>query len=640
MDKLKMHTPNLAYENFKKLSSMFPNAVTETTNENGDIVRAIDIDILQQEISGTVIAGGVERYQFTWPDKKKSVVLSNQPINRTLRLERKKSVGRDGSPESIDTENIYIEGDNLDALKLLQETYLGKIKMIYIDPPYNTGNDFIYEDNFAQSSSEYFANSSQLDEAGNRLVQNSESNGRFHTDWLNMIYPRLRLAKDLLSDDGVIFISIDENECDKMKHICDEIFGCQNYRNQLLVRRRIKSLNIQFADRGLNSFNVAFEYVLVYSKSQSFLFNPLRVDKEYKPEKGSWNVFWSNADRPTMRYEVLGFTPETGQWRWQKDLAEDAVKNYIIYENEFSGKMSLEDYWKSTGRTKRFIRRIPNGTGKNGGVQCWVPPSDDSLRTSNWTDIEVTQIAKDYDMPFDNPKNVNLIKTLVSSVRGDDFIVLDFFSGSGTTADAVLRLNSEDQGNRKWILVQIPEPIDQTRSDGCYKNICDIGEERICRAGKKIKEEHPDTNIDIGFRAFKVDSSNMKDVYYKPGDYSQERMELFATNIKEDRTPEDLLFQVMLDLGVELSSTIEEQEINGKKVFVVGGEYTDLNDTVHTHLIACFDDNIEDDTVKSIAEKHPAYAVFRDSCMANDSVVTNFEQIFETYSPKTVRKVL
>lgn len=638
MDKLKMHTPNLADENFTKLSSMFPNAVTETMNEDGDVVRAIDVDVLQQEISGIVIAGGVERYQFTWPDKKKSVVLANQPINKTLRLCKEKSVGCDSTMGNIDTENIYIEGDNLDALKLLQETYLGKVKMIYIDPPYNTGNDFIYVDDFSQSHKEYFTNSGQTDYEGNRLVQNSDSNGRFHTDWLNMIYPRLRLAKDLLSDDGVIFISIDENECDKMKLMCDEIFGCKNYRNQLLVRRRIKSLNVQFADKGLNSFNVAFEYVLVYSKSQDFLFNPLRVNKEYKPEKGSWNVFWSNADRPTMRYDVLGFTPKTGQWRWQKDLAEEAVKNYIVYEKEFSEKMTLEDYWISTGKNKRFIRRISNGTGKNGGVQCWVPPSDDSLRTSNWTDIEVTQIAKGFDLPFDNPKNVNLIKTLVSSVRGNDFIVLDFFSGSGTTADAVLRLNAEDHGKRKWILVQIPEPISLTRANACYKNICDVGEERIRMAGNQIKEEHPST--DVGFRVFKIDSSNMYDVYYKPDDYTQEQMDLFACNIKEDRTPEDLLFQVMIDLGVELSSKIEEQNIYGKKVFVVGGGYTDRNSVIHTHLIACFDDKINDDTVKAIAEKHPAYAVFRDSGMENDSVATNFDQIFETYSPETVRKVL
>ena len=638
MDKLKMHTPNLADENFKKLSAMFPNAVTETINENGEIVRAIDADVLRQEISASVVEGKQERYQFTWPDKKKSVVLANQPINKTLRLDREKSVGRDGTPGSIDTENIYIEGDNLDALKLLQETYLGKVKMIYIDPPYNTGNDFIYEDDFSQSTEGYLDNSGQSDEEGNRLVANLESNGRFHTDWLNMIYPRLKIAKDLLAEDGAIFISIDENEADKMKHLCDEVFGSANYRNQLLVRRRIKSLNVQFAENGLNSFNVAFEYVLVYSKSSAFLFNPLRMEKEYKPEKGSWNVFWSNADRPTMRYEILGFTPLTGQWRWQKELAYEAVNNYRIYEENYSDKISLEDYWRKTGKKLKFIRRIPDGFGKNGGVQCWIAPSDTSLRTSNWTDIEVTQIAKEYDLPFDNPKNVNMIKTLISSIKGKDFLVLDFFSGSGTTADAVFRLNEEDGGCRRCIMVQIPQTI-ESQNDKC-KNLCDIGEERIRRAGKKIREEHPDTNIDIGFRVFKVDSSNMKDVYYKPDGYDQGQIDLFADNIKEDRTPEDLLFQVMLDLGISLSSKIEESVINDKKVFVVGGEYTTLDGSSRTHLLACFDKDITDDTVKAIAEKHPSYAVFRDSCMANDSVATNFEQIFETYSPDTVRKVL
>lgn len=633
MDKLKMHTPNLVDGNIAKIAALFPNAVTEV-RENGETKLAIDFDVLRQELSEDVVEGAQERYQFTWPDKKKSVVLANQPIAKTLRLDREKSIGRDGTPGGINSENIYIEGDNLDALKLLQETYLGKIKLIYIDPPYNTGNDFIYDDDFSQDTTEYLADSGQFDDAGNRLVQNTESNGRFHTDWLNMIYPRLRIAKDLLTDDGVIFISIDENESDKMKHICDEIFGRQNYRNQLLVRRRIKSLNVQFADNGLNSFNVGFEYVLVYSKSSAFLFNPIRMEKEDKPEKGTWNVFWSNADRPTMRYEVLGFTPTTGQWRWQKELADEAVENYRKYEAEYADKMTLEDYWRQNGSNMRFIRRIPNGTGKNGGVQCWIAPSDTSLRTSNWTDIEVTQIAKDYDLPFDNPKNVNMIKTIVSSVMGDDFTVLDFFSGSGTTADAVFRLNAEDGGNRKCIMVQIPQSMESgsvAQTSG-FETICDIGEERIRRAGRRIKEESPLTagDLDIGFRVFKVDTTNMEDVYYKPADYNQGQMELFASNIKADRTPEDLLFQVMLDLGILLSSKIEETEIAGKKVFSVADGY----------LIACFDSDVTEETVKEIAKRHPFYAVFRDSGMATDSVATNFEQIFETYSPKTQRKVL
>lgn len=624
MDKLKMQTANKADENFKKLAEMFPNAVTETIDENGEVVRAIDKDVLMQEISCKVVDGNEERYQFTWPDKKKSVLLANAPINKTLRPCREESVDFDN------TENLYIEGDNLEVLKLLQETYLGKIKMIYIDPPYNTGNDFVYEDDFAQSTEDYLENSGQFDEDGNRLVKNLDSNGRFHTDWLNMIYPRLKLAKDLLTDDGVIFISIDENEADKLKHLCDEVFGKDNYRNQLLVRRRIKSLNVQFADSGLNSFNVGFEYVYVYSKSSTFLFNPLRMKKSDVPEKGTWNVFWSNADRPTMRYEILGFTPTTGQWRWQKDLVDEAVENYRVYEEQYSSKISLEEYWRNTGEKLRFVRRIKDGTGKNGGVQYWVGPRDTSLRTSNWTDIEVSQISKDYDLPFENPKNVNLVKTIISSVPDNDFIVLDFFAGTSTTADAVMRLNAEDNGTRKFIMVQVPQELEKPTKQ--FKTISDVGMERIRQAGVKVKHDtgflaH---NSDVGFRVLKCDTSNMKDVYYNPSEYEQSLFSRLEDNIKEDRTPEDLLFQVMLDLGVLLSSKIEETTIAGKRVFNVEDNY----------LIACFDDNVTEEVITEIAKQKPYYFVMRDSSMANDSVATNFEQIFATYSPDTVRKVL
>lgn len=634
MDKLKMHTPNKADENFHKLAALFPNAVTETINENGEVVRAIDKDVLMQEISTTVVDGKDERYQFTWPDKKKSVLLANAPISKTLRPCREESMGKDGIPGGFDSENLYIEGDNLEVLKLLQETYLGKVKMIYIDPPYNTGNDFVYEDDFAQSTDEYLANSGQFDEEGNRLVTNTESNGRFHTDWLNMIYPRLKLAKDLLAEDGVIFISIDENEAEKIKYLCDEIFGRDNYRNQLLVRRRIKSLNVQFADKGLNSFNVGFEYVYVYSKTSGFLFNPLRMKKTDIPEKGTWNVFWSNADRPTMRYEVLGFTPTTGQWRWQKELAEEAIANYKLYKEQFASKMSIEDYWRMTGEKLRFVRRIPDGTGKNGGVQYWVAPKDTSLRTSNWTDIEVSQIAKDYDLPFENPKNVELIKTIITSVPGDDFTVLDFFAGSSTTADAIIHLNSEDGGKRKFIMVQLPEKTDEKSEaykEG-YKNICEIGKERIRRAGAKIKEENPmgTMELDVGFRVLKCDTSNMKDVYYTPDEFDISMFDLLAENIKEDRSPEDLLFQVMLDLGVLLSSKIEETVIAGKKVFKVEDNF----------LVACFDRDVTNEIIEAIAKQKPVYFVMRDSSLANDSVATNFDQIFATYSPETIRKVL
>ena len=574
--------------------------------------------------------------------------------------------------ESVDfdtTENLYIEGDNLEVLKLLQETYLGKIKMIYIDPPYNTGNDFVYEDDFAQSTDEYLANSGQFDEDGNRMVQNTESKGRFHTDWLNMIYPRLKLAKDLLSDDGVIFISIDDNERENIKKICDEVFGADNFRNTILTRRRIKSLNSQFADNGLYSMNVGFEYVLVYSKSSQFLMNAIRMKKENAPSKGRWDVFWSNADRPTMRYDVLGFTPTTGQWRNSKEKADIAVANYQKYQAEFESRMTIEEYYQKTGISD-FIRRIPNGTGKNGGVQHWVAPSDTMLRTSNWTDIEVSQIGKEIDLPFDNPKSKFLIMELIKLVNmGPDDIVLDFFSGSATTAHAVMQLNAKDGGHRKFIMVQLPEVTDEKSEayKAGYKNICEIGKERIRRAGKKIQEkrleaialskhewdqttfyaehkeecdrlghlpdeyfakEHPP--IDTGFRVLKCDTSNMKEVYYNPAEYEASLFSRLEDNIKEDRTPEDLLFQVMLDLGVLLSGKIEETTIAGKKVFNVEDNY----------LIACFDSNVTEETIKAIAKQKPYYFVMRDSSMANDSVATNFDQIFATYSPDTVRKVL
>ena len=440
MNKLKMQTPNIANENYEKLAALFPNAVTETIDENGDVVRAIDKDVLMQEISCKVVEGKEERYRFTWPDKKKAVLLANSPINMTLRPCREESVDFDN------TENLYIEGDNLVVLKLLRETYLGKVKMIYIDPPYNTGNDFVYNDDFAESADEYLDRSGQFDEDGNRLVQNTESNGRFHTDWLNMIYPRLKVAKDLLADDGVIFISIDDNEVENIKRICNEIFGVDSFRNTILTRRRIKSLNSQFADNGLYSLNVGFEYVLIYAKPD-FLMKPLRMKKQSNVEKGRWDVFWSNADRPTMRYDILGFTPTSGQWRNSKEKAQMAIDNYKKYQEEFEATMTLEEYYKKTG-IKDFIRRIPNATGKNGGVQHWVAPSDTSLRTSNWTDIEVTQIGKEIDVSFENPKSKMLIMELIKLTEfSKTDIILDFFSGSATTAHAVMQLNVEENGN-------------------------------------------------------------------------------------------------------------------------------------------------------------------------------------------------
>lgn len=633
MENLKMHTPDLAYENFKKLSALFPNAVTETKDENGNVVRAIDTDVLRQEISATVVEGPQERYQFTWPDKKKSVVLANQPIAKTLRLNREKSVGKDGTPGNIDTENIYIEGDNLDALKLLQETYLGKVKMIYIDPPYNTGNDFIYEDDFSQNADEYLGNSGQFDEEGNKLVQNTESNGRFHTDWLNMLYPRLRFAKDLLSDDGVIFISIDDNEQENLKKICDELFGSNNFITQIAWEK------VHTRKNSAINFSSSHEYILCYAKIKrnysgdtvGFKRNLLprdNTDAYSNPDndpKGPWKTdpitahnYYAADYTITKPNGIVIKRPQDRYWAYSEDSIKKMIKeNAIIWGDGDSMPM-----------VKRYLCDVQDGL---------VPITlffREFAGDSSQAKKQIDSLFNECKGIFDYTKPVKLILRLLQIGSNSGDIILDFFSGSATTAHAVMQLNAEDGGHRKFIMVQLPEQTDvksEAYKSG-YKTICEIGEERIRRAGKKIKEESPltTTDLDIGFRVFKVDSSNMEDVYYRPADYNQGQMELFADNIKTDRTPEDLLFQVMLDLGILLSSDIQETEIVGKKVFSVADGY----------LIACFDKDVTEETVKAIAQKQPVYAVFRDGSMASDSVATNFEQIFETYSPRTQRKVL
>ncbi len=490
MNKMKFETPDLTSENIEKIAALFPNCITEmldeerSTPEKKVYKRAVNFELLKQMLSPDVVDGD-EAYEFTWVGKKAAIVEANKPIRKTLRPCVAESKDWDN------TENLYIEGDNLEALKLLQESYLGKVKMIYIDPPYNTGNDFIYADDFKMESEEWKVESGEWSEEGDRLFKNTDTNGRFHSDWCSMIYSRLLLARNLLKDDGAICISIDSGELTSLKEMCDEVFGASNYRNTILTRRRIKSLNSQFADNGLYSLNVGFEYVLIYAKSPAFLMKAIRMKKENAPAKGRWDVFWSNADRPTMRYDILGFTPETGQWRNSEDRAKIAVANYQKYQQEYEGKISLEEYAEKTGITD-FIRRIPNGTGKNGGVQHWVTPSDTMLRTSNWTDIEVSQIGKEIDLPFDNPKSKQLMMELVKlcDCAASD-LILDFFSGSATTAHAVMQLNAEDGGHRKFIMVQLPEKCDEKSEayKAGYKNICEIGKERIRRAGEKILKE-------------------------------------------------------------------------------------------------------------------------------------------------------
>lgn len=629
MDELKMHTPNRADENFKKLAALFPNAVTETINENGEVVRAIDKDILMQEISCTVVDGNEERYQFTWPDKKKSVLLANAPISKTLRPCREESVGKDGTPGGFDSENLYIEGDNLEVLKLLQETYLGKVKMIYIDPPYNTGNDFVYEDDFAQNTQEYMENSGQFDEEGNRLVVNTESNGRFHTDWLNLIYPRLRLAKNLLDENGIIFISIDDHEQHNMRKICDEVFGSENFVGQFIWQRRTSPDMRKLV-------STAHDYIVAYAKNTDNL--TTTINKVRLTEKDAQNYSnpdndprgpWASSDftaqgyRPNQMYEIV--TPGGARYTPPKGRCWKNVESEFLKQVE-EGRMWFGKDGMGIPRRKTYLSERE---GKN--VWTWWPNSE--VGHSQEATQEVKSLF-DGHAYFDYPKPIRLLMKLVQIGSHEDSIVLDFFSGSATTAHAVMKLNAEDGGNRKFIMVQIPEETDEKGEayKAGYKNICEIGKERIRRAGKKIKEDSPLTtqDLDIGFRVLKCDTSNMKDVYYSSADYEADLFDFMTDNIKEDRTPEDLLFQVMLDLGIELSSKIEETVIADKKVFDVADGF----------LIACFDADVNDETIKAIAQKQPYYFVMRDSSLANDSVAANFEQIFAAYSPDTVRKVL
>lgn len=659
MDKLKLQTPNKADENFKKLSALFPNAVTETINENGELVRAIDKDILMQEINTSVVEGKEERYQFTWPDKKKSILLANSPISKTLRPCREESVDFDN------TENLYIEGDNLEVLKLLQETYLGKIKMIYIDPPYNTGNDFVYNDDFSESSEEYLDRSGQFDDEGNRLVQNTESNGRFHTDWLNMIYPRLKLAKDLLSEDGVIFISIDDNEQENLKKICDEVFGEIDFVAELVWEKKKKG---SFLSKAITNVK---EYVLVYAKNISLfegLIGEINTDTETYPcinaaNKRELRIIPSGIE---SKYKEKNFFLPKGTEISDTTMSIALHSDLRITNNVLSEDLVLEGNWRYSQAAMQeyakknelyltrdlYLRRIVNDTrfktlkdilprvGENPDIAYKDNFDLKNLSSSGWGSNEDAdeelRLLFGVQKLIDYPKPLRLIAKLLIAYRNTkDSIILDFFSGSATTAHAVMQLNAEDGGNRKFIMVQLPEKTDEKSEahKAGFKNICEIGKERIRRAGAKIKEENPLTaqSLDIGFRVLKCDTTNMKDVYYSPAEFTVQTLDGMEDNIKEDRTEEDLLFQVMLDLGVLLSSKIEEKIIGGKRVFVVGDE---------NYLVACFDENITEETVNEIAKMMPYYFVMRDSSMASDSVAANFEQIFEAYSATTVRKVL
>lgn len=643
---------------------------------SGGVVRAIDKDVLMQEISCKVVDGNEERYQFTWPDKKKSVLLANAPINKTLRPCREESVDFDN------TKNLYIEGDNLEVLKLLQETYLGKIKMIYIDPPYNTGNDFIYEDDFTQRTDEYLENSGQFDEVGNRLVINTENNGRFHTDWLNMMYPRLKIAKDFLTDDGVIFVHIDDNEVENLGKLCNDVFGEDNFINIVTVKTKIGGVSGSSEGKSLKDVT---EFIWIYAKNKSELllnsvYNNIPLFdriQSYIDEGKSWKytsiikklegkVLIKRDEKHNMNLygystfetqSISSFAKEnnlTEQDVYNKYAdkifrttnAQSSVRQTVIREtNGFNYPVYGCEYVPIKGKNEGKTIEVLYKTGSTDDQRNMIMFLSDVVKnidgvyyyldkvTSLWDDIDYNNLTKEGNIEFANGKKpIKLLQRIISLASEKDSLILDFFSGSASTAHAVIQQNVEDNGNRHFIMVQISEEIPEkfdARKDGS-QIICEIGKERIRRAAKKIAEENPEIKFDGGFRVLKCDSSNMKDVYYNPSDYESSLFSSLEDNIKEDRTPEDLLFQVMLDLGILLSSKIEKTTIAGKKVFSVENNY----------LIACFDDNVTEKVITEIAKQKPYYFVMRDSSMANDSVATNFEQIFAIYSPDTVRKVL
>ena len=612
MDKLRMQSSNGVEDNITKIAQLFPDCVTETVDErSGQPKHLIDFEKLKQNLSDSVMSERAERYQFTWPDKSKAILLANSPVNATLRPCREDSVDFDN------TQNLYIEGDNLDVLKCLKETYLHKVKMIYIDPPYNTGNDFVYEDDFAQSSEEYLANSGQFDEQGNRMFTNAESNGRFHTDWLNMIYPRLKVARDLLTDDGAIFISIGDDEGDNLQKVCDEIFGEKNFIADICHKHRASVSNDRIISENHN-------HLLFYCKKVATLFSkhkligedPVLEGFNLEDERGKYKLTPvdgpGGAKKGNPHYEFLGVT---GYWRYSKETMQAKYDQGLIVRttNGLQQKYYLEQ--------AKLSRRT---------VTTWW---DDNFLTSSATKQLIDLMGT---KTFDNPKNVNLLLRCLKMITkfDKDSLILDFFSGSATTAHAVMQLNSEDGGNRKFIMVQLPEKTDEKSEafKAGYKNICEIGKERIRRAGKKIKEESPLTtqDLDTGFRVLKLDSTNMQDIYYSPKDISQADLFSQVDNVKPDRTGEDLLFQVMLELGATLDSKIETTTVAGKTIYNVAEGY----------LVACFDPDVTDDVVKAIAQMQPAYAVLRDTSMKDDSTATNFEQIFKTYSPDTVTKIL
>ena len=657
MDKLKMHSVDKTQENIGQIRALFPNCVTEARNGRGETTLAVDFDMLRQELSDVVVDGPKERYQFTWPDKRRSVLEANAPIAKTLRPCRGESVGFDT------TENLYIEGDNLDVLKLLQEAYLGGVRMIYIDPPYNTGKDFVYHDDFSQSVGEYMTRSGDYDEEGGRLVQNLESNGRFHTDWLNMMYPRLKAAKSLLSEEGVILINIDENEVVNLQKLCAEIYGPQNDLGTIVWDKR----NPKGDARGVSQQH---EYIIIYAKNKDRFFSSCSMRRPKANAQAILKKAAALFSKRSSDYALDDINRDFASWMSrQRDFsAGEQAYNKIDENGDVYRPVSMawpnrkkapDDYfvplihpvtkkpcpvpsmgWRNPSRTMLDLQE--KGRILFGADETTQPNRKYLLKENLYENIPSllynggsdTDLLKSMGIPFDTPKMVSICKEHISSFTSMDDTVLDFFSGSATTAHAVMRLNAEDGGHRKFIMVQIPEETGEKSEayKAGYRNICEIGKERIRRAGAKIKEENPLTtqNLDVGFRVLKVDSTNMRDVYYNPAAIRQSDLLALTDNIKPDRTAEDLLFQIMLDLGVPLSSKIDRTTIGGKTVYSVADD----------HLLACFDDGVTDEVITGIAKRKPNYFVMRDSALSGDAAAANFEQIFQTYSPATERKVL
>ena len=623
MDKLKMQTADGVQDNISRIAELFPECITEVSNQMGGVKRAVDFDKLRQLLSSDIVEGNEERYQFTWPDKRKAILAANAPINATLRPCPEESVNFDT------TQNLYIEGDNLDVLKCLKETYLHKVKMIYIDPPYNTGNDFVYEDDFAESAAEYLANSGQFDEQGNRLVTNTESNGRFHTDWLNMIYPRLKVARDLLTEDGVIFISIDDNEVENLRKVCDEIFGESNFIATLVWERAYSPKN------DAKYISNSHDYVLMYAKSAaSFIIGRLERTAEanarYSNPDNDPRGVWKPSDMSVKTYNAecdYSITTPSG-----RVVEPPAGRCWSLSRNAFRERLQDNRIWfgsdgSSVPCIKRFITEL-----KHDGMAPTSILFYKDVGHSQEGAQEVVSLFGDKGV-FDGPKPVRLLERLITLANlKEDSIVLDFFSGSATTAHAVMKKNAEKEKHCRFIMVQLPEEVSDKKKNQGYKNICEIGKERIRRAGAKIKEEDPDKaqHLDTGFRVLKLDSSNMKEVFYSPKDTAQQDLFALVDNVKDDRTSEDLLFQVMLELGATLDSKIEESVVDGKTIYNVADGY----------LVACFDEKVTDEVVTAIAKMQPTYAVLRDTSLVDDATATNFEQIFKTYAPNTTTKIL